>query len=173
MIIHGDYRATSDSVVKVFDDKIEFYNPGKLPDGITIQNLIDNNYKSTPRNKVIAEFFKNLGWIEKYGSGIGRIINYFKDEQLAQPKFEILGEGFQVTVFNKQHEDNSSSEGLNKGLNELLLAIERNGGIKAKELSILLNNRPIKTIERQIMILTKKGLIERRGSKKTGGYYNV
>lgn len=67
MIIHRDYRSHSDSVVKIFDDKIEFYNPGKLPEGITVQDLLQNNYKSTPRNKAIAEFFKNLGLIEKYG----------------------------------------------------------------------------------------------------------
>jgi ATP-dependent DNA helicase RecG len=30
MIIHRDYKANADSVVKIFDDKIEFYNPGKL-----------------------------------------------------------------------------------------------------------------------------------------------
>src|SRR5690606_36386391 len=101
MIIHRDYRANSDSVVKIFDDKIEFYNPGKLPDEITIQDLKENNYKSIPRNKAIAEFFKNLGWIEKYGSGIGRIINYFKEANLPLPIFENHSSGFLVTVFAK------------------------------------------------------------------------
>jgi hypothetical protein len=28
---------------------------------------------------IVAEFFKNLGWIEKYRSGIVGIINYFKE----------------------------------------------------------------------------------------------
>jgi ATP-dependent DNA helicase RecG len=79
MIIHRDYRANTDSVVKLFDDKIEFFNPGKLPDEIFVEDLVHNHYKSSPRNKFIAEFFKNMGWIEKYGSGIGRIINYFKE----------------------------------------------------------------------------------------------
>jgi len=99
MIIHRDYGANSDSVVKIFEDKIEFFNPGNLPDGISIQDLLDNNYKSTPRNKSIAEFFKNLGWIEKYGSGIGRIINYFKEAKLPAPQFESHSGGFLVTVF--------------------------------------------------------------------------
>lgn len=77
MIVHRDYRSTSDSIVKIFDNKIEFYNPGRLPDSITIDDLLSNNYKSTPRNKLIADFFKNLGLIEKYGSGIRRIIDSF------------------------------------------------------------------------------------------------
>jgi ATP-dependent DNA helicase RecG len=56
MVIHRDYRASSDSIVKIFDNKIEFYNPGRLPDSITVEDLISNNYKSTPRNKLIADF---------------------------------------------------------------------------------------------------------------------
>ncbi|NCO56323.1 MAG: AAA family ATPase, partial [Bacteroidetes bacterium] len=48
MIVHRDYRSSSDSIVKVFDNKIEFYNPGRLPENITVEDLLSNNYKSTP-----------------------------------------------------------------------------------------------------------------------------
>ena len=68
MIVHRDYRSASDSVVKIFSNKIEFYNPGRLPENITVEDLLSNNYISTPRNKLIADFCKNLGLIEKYGS---------------------------------------------------------------------------------------------------------
>ena len=30
MIVHCDYRDSSASIIKIFDNKIEFYNPGKL-----------------------------------------------------------------------------------------------------------------------------------------------
>jgi len=40
-----------------------------------------------PRNKKIADFFKDLGLIEKYGSGIQRIIGYFKNENRSLPEF--------------------------------------------------------------------------------------
>ena len=63
------------------------------------------------------------------------------------------------------------SEGLNEGLKSLLLGIKNNAGIKAKDLSPVLEERPIKTIERQIKVLIDKNLIERKGSRKTGGYY--
>ena len=87
MIVHRDYRSASDSIVKIFNNKIEFYNPGRLPDNITVEDLLSNNYKSTPRNKLIADFCKSLGLIEKYGSGIRRIVDYFKAENLPKPEF--------------------------------------------------------------------------------------
>ncbi|GHT49345.1 hypothetical protein AGMMS49982_02640 [Bacteroidia bacterium] len=110
MIIHRDYSAMPDSVVKIYNDKIEFYNPGKLPDEITIEDLLSNNYKSTPRNKLIADFFKHLGLIEKYGSGIGRIINYFEAENLPAPEFKNISGGFQVTVFAPAEEEEDTKE---------------------------------------------------------------
>ena len=63
--------------------------------------------------------------------------------------------------------------GLNGGLKLLLDVIKSNPGIKAKDASALLDNRPVSTIEKQIRELTGKGLIERRVSKKSGGYYVV
>ena len=105
MIIHRDYRSASDSIVKVFDEKIEFYNPGRLPENITVDDLLSNNYKSTPRNKLIADFCKGLGLIEKYGTGIRRIINYFVVENLPKPVFQNISDGFMVTVFC--HEKNN------------------------------------------------------------------
>ena len=105
MIVHRDYRSSSDSIVKVFNNKIEFYNPGRLPDNITVEDLLLNNYKSTPRNKLIADFFKSLGLIEKYGSGIRRIFDYFKTENLPAPEFRNISDGFMVTIFGKGIED--------------------------------------------------------------------
>jgi ATP-dependent DNA helicase RecG len=106
MIIHRDYRSSADSIVKIFNDKIEFYNPGKLPDDITIDDLLSNNYRSNPRNKSIADFFKNLGLIEKYGSGIKRIIGYFREENLPLPEFKNISGGFLVTVFSAERTEN-------------------------------------------------------------------
>ena len=99
MIVHRDYQASSDSIVKIFDDRIEFFNPGSLPPNITVADLISNNYTSSPRNKLIADFFKSMRLIEKYGSGIRRIIKYCEDYNLPSPTFKEISGGFMVTLF--------------------------------------------------------------------------
>lgn len=77
------------------------------------------------------------------------------------PKFEHRGGAF-VTIFYK-------NEGLNEGLNSLLVFIKKNPNIQAKQCSQLLD-RPIKTIDRQIKELKDKNFIKRVGSRKIGGY---
>jgi ATP-dependent DNA helicase RecG len=59
----------------------------------------------------------------------------------------------------------------NEGLKSLVAAVINNPGIKAKDLPALLGNRSLKTIERQIKELLIQQLIERQGSRKTGGYW--
>lgn len=102
MIIHRSYQSSSDSIVKVYPDKIEFFNPGLLPDGITVDDLLSNNYKSTPRNKVIADFCKDLGLIEKYGSGIRRVMKLCEEEGRPLPQFTQISGGVNVTFFSSK-----------------------------------------------------------------------
>ena len=177
MIIHRDYHSSSDSIVKIFNDKIEFYNPGKLPDDMTVEDLLANRYKSTPRNKKIAELFKDLGLIEKYGSGIGRIVNYFKEANLPLPEFTNISGGFQVTVFTADVPDNISgnvpdvpdniSDVPDNRQSIIVEAIKTNPRISMSELSVLLNVNQ-KTIKRDIEKLKAKGAIKRNGSERAG-----
>lgn len=101
MIVHRDYTFSGDASIKVFNNKIEFFNPGSLPDSISIDHLLTGNYVSEARNKKIANIFKEAGIIEKYGSGIQRVIKTFSDYKLDQPLFENIQNGFRVTIFSQ------------------------------------------------------------------------
>lgn len=167
MIVHRDYRSSSDSIVKVFDNKIEFYNPGRLPDSITVNDLISNNYKSTPRNKLIADFCKSLGLIEKYGSGIQRIIEHFDEANLPSPEFRNISEGFMVTVFS----DVKLGEKLGENQKRILEIINNNSHITLIQLSKTIGISQT-AIENNIQKLKNKGLLKRIGSAK-GGHWEL
>jgi ATP-dependent DNA helicase RecG len=64
------------------------------------------------------------------------------------------------------------NDGLNDGQQKVIQLIQENEGIKVKDISLQLN-MPIDTVDRHIKVLKKMNLIERRGSRKTGGYYLV
>ncbi len=174
MIVHRDYRDSSGSVIKIFDNRIEFYNPGKLFGGITLQNLLSGNYTSKSRNKLIAKAFKEVGLIERYGSGIQRIHNICKDFGIVPPIFEEETNGIKVVLSNKKLNDGLNG-GLNGGLNEELekiyLIIKETPGIKIKDIIPLTENSSTRTIERYIAELIELQLVERKGSRKTGGYF--
>jgi ATP-dependent DNA helicase RecG len=170
MIVHRDYRSASDSIVKIFNNKIEFYNPERLPENITVEDLLSNNYKSTPRNKLIADFCKNLGLIEKYGSGIRRIVDYFKSENLPVPEFRNISDGFMVTIFEKEKED-VTEKVTEKRIVIILNEIKLNNKISIDQLAGILKVTR-RTILRDLELLKKQNVIKRIGPDK-GGHWAV
>ena len=99
MIIHRDYTSDYNSIVKIFDDYIEFYNPGALPDDLSIKHLLSNGYVSRPRNPQITELFKDAGMFNEYGCGIRQICTAFVDHGLRLPEFIKLPNRLIVRAF--------------------------------------------------------------------------
>jgi len=102
MIVHRDYRDSSASIIKIFDDRIEFFNPGTLFGGITVDMLLSGNYSSKSRNKLIAKVFKEIGLIERYGSGIMRIRKICEEYGIIDPEFKEVLNGFRVVLFKEK-----------------------------------------------------------------------
>ena len=169
MIVHRDYRDSGNSIIKIFDDRIEFFNPGKLYDDLTIEKLQSGNYSSRTRNRAIARAFKEAGIIERYGSGIARIKDECKRHGILEPKFEEFAHGFRVTLF-KEKLPEGINVGINVGINDLYEFIEKNQPIRISHIKEHSNQISTRTLERWIKKLKDESKIEFIGSKKTGGY---
>lgn len=83
-IIHQDFRETGTGpMIEIFDDRIEFTNPG-LP-LITTNRFIDE-FQS--RNETLAAFMRRIGICEEKGSGIDKVIYHAELYQLPGPDFQ-------------------------------------------------------------------------------------
>ncbi len=181
MIVHRDYRSSGHTTVKIFDDKIEFFNFGKLPDDLSLENIKSGYYKSHPRNIQIAEVFKTANIIEKYGSGIKRVIDAFREYGLKEPFFEPMMGGLNVTVYKAKNREEINEGvnvgvdvgvdvGVNVGVNELFKFIVEHQPVRTNTLISTFNTVTQRTIERWLKILKDESKIVYQGSPKTGGY---
>lgn len=86
-VCHRDYSDQGSKVIiKMFDNKIEFYNPGGLPKGITPKNITEKQYS---RNPIIAGVLAKVEYIEELGEGWDKIIREHKTHPL-KPKLPLL-----------------------------------------------------------------------------------
>ena len=140
-----------------------------MPDTISIQDLLSNTYRSTPRNKLLADFFKDLGLIEKYGSGIQRIINYLKEAKLPSPEFQNISDGFMVTIYSGLF----SKLGDKLGDNQLLIleSLKNNPYLSLSQLSKIIGISQT-AIENNIAKLKVLESLKRIGPDK-GGYWEI
>ena len=84
-LAHRDYLIQGSEVhVDMYDDRMVIYSPGSMPEGRLIQTMNLEDIPSVRRNPIIADIFAQLGYMERKGSGMGKIINPIK----ALPYFE-------------------------------------------------------------------------------------
>jgi len=93
-LIHRDYKSSTDVQIKIFDQKITFFNPGGLYGNITEKELLTDTYQASTRNKQIAEAFYLTHDIEKYGSGFIRIRQAIANYPTMKFIFRELNNGF-------------------------------------------------------------------------------
>jgi len=128
--------------------------------------IISGNYSSKPRNKQIASIFKEANVIEKYGSGIKRVIEEFENYGLPKPKFRANSSDFYVTVFLEK-----VTEKVTENQKKIIEVILNNRYTTINELSEIIAISP-KSIKENIKKLKNKNIIKRIGPDK-GGYWEV
>lgn len=169
--------------VNVYLDRLEIVNSGKLPDGLTIGDL-SRQHASQLRNPDIANAFYLLRYIEAAGSGTLRIIEECKRNLCAMPEWR-QGEDTVTLVFKVElpHERYSGTTvedriiaGLTtqietkKILTIIYRAVKNSGNIKVADAQKLTGKSYV-SCKRYLQLLKEAGLIEYRGSLKTGGWY--
>lgn len=179
-IVHRDYSSPVDVQIKIFDNRISIYNPGKLYGQLTIEELHTDQYQSQTRNKLIAEAFYLTKDIEKYGSGYIRVRKEIKDYPTMQFDYKEIANGFltelsyqeqKISTTTKEKVGEKVGEKTTKNQQLMLNLMTQNPAITAKEMSekVGISSRKI---EDNLKKLKQMGLIHRIGSFK-GGHWQV
>jgi len=172
-VVHRDYREGVHSQFKVFPEKIIFWNIGKLPADLSLEDMRKGTERSRPRNKLIAEIFRDCGLIERYGSGVKKVIDQFKAYGLNEPSFQESAGGIEVVAHSEANKKVTAKVTNKVTVNQrkILKFIKKDKFITTKELSkfIGISDRKIKE---NISKLKTKGLLKRIGPAK-GGHWEV
>ncbi|MGC9030559.1 MAG: ATP-binding protein, partial [Desulfomonilaceae bacterium] len=159
-VVHADYSIGGMQIrLAVFDDRIEIANPGMLPFGITMEAALSG--VSRLRNRVIGRVFRELGLIEQWGSGIGRMIAACNEAGIAAPSFEEIGNSFRVTLYNKRTSPSEEKRSLWQA--ELKEYLREHGEIGTAQAARLWNVSD-RAARSRLQHLVKKGLLTEIGT---------
>lgn len=160
-IAHRDYLVNGSEVhIDIYDDRMEIYSPGGMPDGSVIQDRDPTTVPSTRRNPVIADVFNRLGYMERKGSGFAKILdNYaFQINYTEEKKPYFRSDRYQFTVIMPNLNYNGTQDGTQDVTQDgtqddvytlILEMIKRNNKISAKQLAEKLGIS-IRTVRRKI-----------------------
>jgi ATP-dependent DNA helicase RecG len=168
-IIHKDYSSTW-IFLRVYDDRLEIWNPGTLPEELTVEKL-KGAHSSYPRNANIAGVFFKAGYIESWGRGVNNIISACTEAGLPEPVIEEDQGGIRVTFLKEVFNVEELKEyGLEKRQIEALIFIKRNGRITNAiyQEQFQVSKR---TASNDLQLLIEKGLINKIGTTGKGTFY--
>ena len=173
--IHRDYTNPGrDIKVGVYDDIINVVSPGGLPSTLTPESLMDG--RSEIRNRVLARVFKELGYIEQWGSGIARIKSACKAQGLAEPRIREKGDFVDVEFYRptpdttRKVPDNAGygrivPNTLTQQERDILTHLQQDKQVTTLEVVALLavKERRARTVLKDMV---DKGLLDKRGSAR-------
>lgn len=198
-LVHVDLLGAAYIRLLIFDDRVEIINPGCLFGGLTVEDL--RLGKSKQRNPLMADFCARTMIYRGLGSGIPRVLKedakidfvnddnagdfktviwrnkefHGKKEKEIEEKFGTLNtDNGQLNINIGQLEGQLKNDigQLNESQTTTLMYILAHEGCNTTAISEGLG-KPFRTIDKHIHVLLQLGFIERRGGKKTGGYYLI
>ncbi|MDY6329028.1 MAG: ATP-binding protein [Lachnospiraceae bacterium] len=193
-LAHRDYLVNGSEVhIDIYDDRMEIYSPGGMPDGSMIQDRDPLMVPSTRRNPVLADVLNRLGYMERKGSGFGKIISGYEFQinydESKRPLFRSDRYQFTVVMPNLNYdvlqdfeENETMSESMSELMSESMSELERtrmqiilhyldtnkeiNSSIAAKLLKV-----EIKTASRLLLKAEKLDILKSYGKTKNKVYF--
>ncbi|RIK44524.1 MAG: transcriptional regulator [Chloroflexi bacterium] len=175
-VAHRDYSVRGEGIrLLMFQDRLEVYSPGRLPGHVTLANLKDERYS---RNEAIVAVLSDLGYVERLGYGIDRMIATMQEAGLPEPLFEETTAGFKVTLYSagdvlvsaRPEQQRWAHHFLNERQERALAYIQTHGRITNSEYQELAPGVSAETIRRDLADLVEKNMLIRIGSKKATYY---
>lgn len=175
-VAHRDYGVGGEEIrVLLFADRLEVYSPGRLPGHVTLENLADERFA---RNQVIVQVLADMGFVERLGYGIDRMLQLMQAEGLPAPAFAEAANGFRVTLHG--HGDRLiesrpdgfrwASLALNPRQERALAHVAERGRITNRELQELCPDVSAETIRRDLAGLVDQDVLIRIGDKRATFY---
>jgi len=98
-LIHQDFSVTgAGPIIEIFDNRIEFINPGSLLPNKQIDRLIGTAPES--RNEVLASAFRRYNICEERGTGLQKVITDVELFSLPPVTFMVLDNAFRVVLYS-------------------------------------------------------------------------
>ena len=178
-VAHRDYNLQGDCIhLHLFADRLEVHSPGGLPGPVNLDNLLEARFS---RNAVVVQVLSDLGFVERLGYGLDRVVTVLKQNNLRPPQFEEVAGSFRVTLFcsTETHLETQSAASLlakyagievNSRQQIALNYLALHGRITSGDYQSLCPDVHSESLRRDLADLVRRGILIKVGDKKATYY---
>ena len=167
-VAHRDYFSRDSIQIYLFSNRIEITSPGSLPVGLTKELF---GALSVRRNPIVYRLLRDYEYVEGLGSGVPRMINGMREQNLKDPVFGIYEHFFRVILYNEKSELKpvDGLEDLNERQQRAVEFLRKNTSLKTKTY-MEMNKTSYGTANKDIAEMLKFKYIKKVGEYR-GAYY--
>ncbi len=171
-VTHKDYSEGVPVQISVYQDKLIFWNEGKLPENWTIEKL-SIKHPSKPFNPDIANALFRSGYIEAWGRGTIKMINECVQFGIPKPVYFCDMSGFWVE-FRKENlnPEYLKTLGLNERQIKAIEYVKSKGKIANSDYQAIFKVSR-NTASRDLADLVSKDILKASSSKGAGSFYEL
>jgi ATP-dependent DNA helicase RecG len=171
-VTHKDYSEGVPVQISVYQDKLIFWNEGKLPENWTIEKL-SIKHPSKPFNPDIANALFRSGYIEAWGRGTIKMINECVQFGIPKPVYFCDMSGFWVE-FRKENlnPEYLITLGLNERQIKAIEYVKSKGKIANSDYQAIFKVSR-NTASRDLADLVSKDILKASSSKGAGSFYEL
>ncbi|MBN1149207.1 MAG: hypothetical protein JXA78_18245 [Anaerolineales bacterium] len=177
-VAHRDYNLQGDTIhLNIFANRIEVHSPGGLPGPVTLDNLLEARFS---RNAVIVQVLSDLGFVERLGYGLNRVVELMRQNGLKAPKFDETAGSFRVTLFAAERLQPATEAvagaqayqdlELNPRQQQALAFLRENRRITNRDYQDLCPDVHSETLRRDLVDLVQRGILVKIGDKRATYY---
>lgn len=174
-LTHRNYSMNGEHIKFImFDDRIEIYSPGLLPNIVTVENIMHTRYSRNPK---IARVLSEFGWVKEMNEGVKRIYSemqsmFLKDPIYSEPGHQvllmlennILNRQVRITDSLKKRLTPDFFSKLNEDEKTILQYLQMNGRITPKQAMNITGRKSMTTVTKRLKKLESRALIVWHGS---------
>ena len=168
-LAHRDYTSNAGVQVMLFADRLEVWNPGELPAGLTPEKL-RHPHASIPHNPLIAEPLFWVRYIEKLGTGTLDMIALCREAGLPEPEFRQDGGQWVVTLWRDWLSDAVVAQLGLSARQKTAVSLAKSTGRITNALYQQATGTGRTTAKRDLDVLVTKGVLLRYGRGRAAGY---
>jgi ATP-dependent DNA helicase RecG len=161
-VCHRDYANPGTVQLRIYDDRLEVWNPGALPPDLTVEALY-REHPSRPRNRLLAQALHRVRFIEQWGTGTLRIIQECEAAGLPRPEFRSEMGTFMVCFAKAALPSPEGGADFARRVHQALAYAGEHGRMTSGEYAALLG-RTQRQAQRDLAAMVEQGLLARKGA---------
>ena len=179
-VCHRDYSIKGTEIqIKMFDDRLVFETPGKLPGIVRTDNIRHTHFSRNPK---IAEYLKAYDYVKEFGEGVDRMCRELSATGTKEPQYHLVAFIMKASVWANVLEEGQEAassdpkrpenDQISDQIKVILELVKNNPKISRSEISEKTGLHE-SSVKRRLKMLVDKGMIQRIGPDKGGGIWQI